>query len=210
MTQAERQFLQLAAAFTMLIDHIGAMFFPQVLLFRAVGRLSFPLFACGIAQGVAHTHSFPRYLGRLLLAAVLSQPVYLWAFGTAQGNPLFTLAWGAATLYALRAGRRLLAAGLLLLSALVPMSYGCYGVGTILLFALLENRPALCFYGQLFLTLAYSVWTGVWLQLAALFAFAFLGEKRGQAAWRLPRYTFYVFYPAHLLVLCAVRQLCFA
>ena len=48
MTREQRQFIQWVAALTMLIDHIGMMFFPTVLGFRAIGRLSFPLFAFGI------------------------------------------------------------------------------------------------------------------------------------------------------------------
>ncbi len=95
MTQEQRTLVQIFAALTMLVDHIGLIFFPDRIWLRAVGRLSFPLFAFGIAEGVAHTRSFPRYLGRILLAALVSQPVYQLAFGRTDGNPLFMLAWGA-------------------------------------------------------------------------------------------------------------------
>lgn len=45
MGREQRQFIQFIAALTMLIDHIGMVFFPSVIGFRAIGRLSFPLFA---------------------------------------------------------------------------------------------------------------------------------------------------------------------
>ena len=58
MGREQRQFIQFIAALTMLIDHIGMVFFPSVIGFRAIGRLSFPLFAFGIAEGVRYTHCF--------------------------------------------------------------------------------------------------------------------------------------------------------
>ena len=77
MGREQRQFIQFIAALTMLIDHIGMVFFPSVIGFRAIGRLSFPLFAFGIAEGVRYTHCFWWYFGRILLTAVLSQPIYM-------------------------------------------------------------------------------------------------------------------------------------
>ena len=92
MSREQRQFIQCVAALTMLIDHIGAVFFPAVMGFRAIGRLSFPLFAFGIAQGVAYTSDFRKYFIRILIAAVISQPIYMKLFGMSQLNPLFMLA----------------------------------------------------------------------------------------------------------------------
>ena len=38
--------LKIIAAISMLIDHIGYMFFPDVIIFRIIGRLAFPIFDC--------------------------------------------------------------------------------------------------------------------------------------------------------------------
>ena len=43
--------LKLIAMLTMLVDHIGLLFFPEIMAFRIVGRIAMPLFAYGIAQG---------------------------------------------------------------------------------------------------------------------------------------------------------------
>ena len=42
--------LKLIAMLTMLVDHIGLLFFPEIMAFRIVGRIAMPLFAYGIAQ----------------------------------------------------------------------------------------------------------------------------------------------------------------
>ena len=121
MTREQRQFIQWVAALTMLIDHIGAVFFPTVIGFRAIGRLSFPLFAFGIAQGVTYTSDFRKYFIRILIAAVISQPVYLQVFEVSSLNPLFMLAWGAVALYFWREEKKAFAGILLFGSAFVVL-----------------------------------------------------------------------------------------
>ena len=207
MTREQRQFIQWVAALTMLIDHIGMMFFPTVLGFRAIGRLSFPLFAFGIAQGVAYTSDFRKYFLRILLVAVISQPIYLKAFEVSSLNPLFMLAWGAMALYLWKQERKAMAGILLLGSAFVDMSYGWYGVWTIFFFGFYGMQDSLCFYGQVIINVLYGLTKGAWVQILSLFSFSFLdGKWRIQAlSKKLPRYFFYVFYPLHLLVLVGIR-----
>ncbi len=198
------------AAVLMLIDHVGAMFFPEQLVFRLIGRLSFPLFAYGIAQGVAHTSDFLKYFFRIFLTAVLSQPIYSMAFRNTNLNPVFTLAYGALVVWLWRRGKKeKLAAGILLvLSYWLKSSYSWYGVATIGLFAFYESAKSVCFYAQGALQLVYGCITGIWAQCLSLCAFPFAGVK-----WRrrlqLPRYFFYVFYPLHLMILVGIRALIF-
>ncbi|MBR6541929.1 MAG: hypothetical protein IKT73_01850 [Anaerotignum sp.] len=207
MTKEQRQFIQCMAALTMLIDHIGAIFFPTVIGFRAIGRLSFPLFAFGIAQGVAYTSDFRKYFLRILIAAVISQPIYLKAFGVSSLNPLFMLAWGAAALCFWKQEKKAVTGILLLGSVFVDMSYGWYGVWTIFFFGFYGMKDSMCFYGQVIINVLYGLIKGSWVQILSLFSFSFLdGKWRIQALSKpLPRYFFYVFYPLHLLVLVGIR-----
>lgn len=203
MTQEQRTFLQVFAAVSMLTDHIGAVFFPQQIWLRAIGRLSFPLFAFGIAEGVAHTRSFWRYFGRILLAAAVSQPIYWMLFHRTQLNPLFMLAWGAAAVFFWRQGTaagRLAAGILLFVSFWGRMSYGWYGVWTIFVFQFYHERRSVCFYSQTVLCALYCIQHSSLLQMLSLFAFPILGSGR-RLRRALPRYALYVFYPLHLAVL---------
>ncbi|MBQ3615631.1 MAG: hypothetical protein II993_06530 [Anaerotignum sp.] len=207
MSREQRQFIQMVAALTMLIDHIGAVFFPAVAGFRAIGRLSFPLFAFGIAQGVTYTSDFRKYFIRILVAAVISQPIYMKLFGLSQLNPLFMLAWGACALHFWKKEKKMIAGVLLIGCAFMEMSYGWYGVWTIFFFGFYAMKENLCFYGQVVLNVLYGLTTGAWIQILSLFSFMFLdGKWRIQAlSKKLPRYFFYVFYPLHLLVLWGIR-----
>ena len=81
-----RNVLKIIALVTMLIDHIGIVFFPEVLVFRIIGRISFPLFAYFIAEGYYHTSNRKRYVLMLFVFMLIS-----WVpFNLALGLSMFT------------------------------------------------------------------------------------------------------------------------
>ncbi len=69
-------FLKLIAITTMAIDHVGAAILPQYPILRVIGRIAFPIFAYSLAVGCVYTHDMRRYLMRMLLLALVSQPLY--------------------------------------------------------------------------------------------------------------------------------------
>lgn len=72
--------LKIVACVLMLIDHMGAAIFPEAIILRFIGRLSFPIFAYLIAIGYSKTKSFSKYFYRLLIFAVISQIPFSLAF----------------------------------------------------------------------------------------------------------------------------------
>lgn len=155
--------LKWVAIAAMLIDHTAAVlggWLPPLCsgLMRDVGRIAFPIFAYGIAQGCVYTHSARRYLGRLLLFAVLSEIPYrlaLRAGSLAFGlfNVFFTLLAGAACCQLVKfcrsKGRRwawaavVPVAAIVLLCEILGTDYGGFGVLCILLpYLFWESKPA--------------------------------------------------------------------
>ncbi len=87
--------LKIIAITTMLIDHIGYVIFPDLIILRIIGRLAFPLFAFLITEGYCHTSNFNKYLARLAILAIISQYPFWLAFGFDSGLNIFvTLALG--------------------------------------------------------------------------------------------------------------------
>jgi len=72
--------LKLIALITMIIDHMGVVF-PDTFgfEFRVIGRLAFPIFVFLLAEGFRYTKSHGKFLIRLFVFAVISQPVFGWA-----------------------------------------------------------------------------------------------------------------------------------
>jgi len=96
--------LKLLAMLTMLIDHIGYMFFPNYRIFRTIGRLAFPIFAYQLSVGYVKTSNLKKYSIRLLGFALISQIPYSFFSPTLDFEPLrlnimFTLLLALGVLY---------------------------------------------------------------------------------------------------------------
>ncbi len=201
--KGRNQILSLIAAITMLIDHVGGILFPSVIWLRVIGRISFPLFAYGVAEGVKHTSDFKKYELRILLTAVVSQPICMVAFGYTFSNPLFTLAYGAFVLWLWKNEEKSFAVGLLVLSLFLPLEYDTYGVLTILFFGIWDDVAM--GFGQFALQIYDYLVTGSWFQIFSLMALPLI-QKEWKTTVKLPQYALYVFYPAHLMVLIVLRM----
>jgi len=81
----------------MILDHVGAILYPDVLALRIVGRCAYPLFSLGIANGMEWTKDRQAYLSRLALLVPPAEVVHWWAFG-AWGSPVSMLFAGACML----------------------------------------------------------------------------------------------------------------
>lgn len=89
----DTSFLKLLALILMLIDHLGASLLPEIPELRIIGRMAFPIYAWCLVVGSVKTHSAWKYGLRLLLMAIVSQPLYMMALNHtwADMNILFTL-----------------------------------------------------------------------------------------------------------------------
>ncbi|MEO1145335.1 MAG: TraX family protein [Cyanobacteria bacterium J06638_22] len=195
--------LKLLAGATMVIDHIGYMFFPSDPVWRIIGRLSFPLFGWLLVKGEDHTRNVWRYGGRLLLLALLSQLFYQWQYSLngSDLNILFTLAIGLLCLRSIRefpAFELPIWLGGAILATLLNSNYVAYGIGVI---ALIRHfRPTLAWWVGWALLHGFD-WalSGGTTQIFALpvpFIFYLANGKQGdRARW------FYLFYPGHLIIL---------
>lgn len=199
--------IKLLAATLMVCDHIGAAIFPNILILRFLGRLSFPLFAWLIGQGEKHTINFNVYLFRLIVLGLLSQPIYYLLFRSSRPNILATLALG---LLAIRLDKRtklkvLFTLLFATLAQLIDAEYGAYGVIVITLLSKFDFYSYFWWLKWTLLNLLTLVAPGfLFYQVLALLAPILIlwNCKQGQKArW------FYPFYPLHLTLLLLLKLL---
>ena len=222
--------LKCIAMVTMLIDHMGYVLFPGYVIFRIIGRLAFPIYCFLLVEGAVHTSNWKKYLGRLFLFALISEIPFNLAIGgklwypEAQ-NVLFTLMLGLLAIRLLQeplnrrsqgidaghdgvslAGRNqtlitgirvVLVLALVLLAEFARTDYGAGGVIIILVFYLFRSQ--LLLKSAVFAAAIAFLYGGIEnFAILSLVPILGYGGKRGPGAWK---YFFYVFYPAHLLLL---------
>ena len=221
-------FLKLIAFVTMAIDHIGAVFFPESVILRIIGRIAFPLFAYCLVIGYLYTRDVKKYLRRLFLFAVLSQPFYLlllypeaipaiFSAGSLQSlwenlhlNVGFTLFLGLLALDSFHKKRWGIFAAAVLLSCLPAVEYGIYGMLLILLIDgslhLSAKQFSLTVGIYLFLGFFFSGFSYIDSQGFALLALPFMLIPTDFKI-KIPRWLNYGFYPGHLALLYALTIL---
>ena len=209
-----QEWLKVIACVTMLMDHIGAAFFPWALWWRIVGRMAFPIYCFLLAEGLAQTRDMKRYGQRLATGAVLAEiPFDLLLFGgltLAHQSVMVTLLMGYFMVLWMRRFPRwkLLAICLCAMAAeWLCTDYGALGVMIIGLFVLtrdMEHRLLFQIFGLMVLN-----WTlnGYWVQMfavAAMLPIALYNGTKSSHSKAIQR-GFYLFYPVHMLVLLLLQ-----
>lgn len=178
--------LKLLAMLTMLCDHAGKMLFPQYPIMRIIGRMAFPIYAYCLAAGCVYTRNMLRYLERMVLLALISQPIYVVAMGhatqamyaisftekpvqaalnfyvrswAAHPGILLALSVGLLAIWTLRERRLILTAAIAVFVYLAQsrLDYGWRGVVLMVLFYLFIDRRWL----SLPVVLAFMLWWGL-------------------------------------------------
>ncbi len=72
--------LKMIALMTMIIDHIGALVFPDLIFLRIFGRMAFIIYAFLITEGVLHTKNINIYIGKIAVWAAISEVPFDMAF----------------------------------------------------------------------------------------------------------------------------------
>ena len=140
-----QELLKLIACVTMLTDHIGAVFFPDTLWLRIIGRIAFPIYCFLLAEGMRHTRNPVKYLLRLMLGILLAELpfdyLFFGRFTWEHQSVMVTLTWGAFMLLCMqklpnRLLKILLAVAFALIAEASMCDYGGYGILLIAIFGL--------------------------------------------------------------------------
>ena len=222
--------LKLIAIAAMTLDHVLWVAYPGyqklwwLLCLHAIGRITAPIMWFFIAEGYTHTRDFKKYALRLLLFAVVSHVPYCFAFGISlksvfnQTSVIWALFWGLLAIRLFDSGLKTWVKFLLLVPILAvsfPADWSCVAVVAILylwakrasfsrrmLWMMLWTASYALIY-VLFIDKVYGV-----LQLCTALSIPLLWLYNGQRGrWKGMKWFFYVYYPAHLVLIGVLRLL---
>jgi hypothetical protein len=221
--------IKIIALISMIIDHTGAMFFPDKILFRLIGRLAMPLFAFQYAVGLKHTSNFKKRLLKTLIFAIIVQIPYaifeLKSFGSADLNIIFTFFLASLVVFItnsiptrdeetgkIKISNLLSVIILSLAICALPLGtletdYGIYGVLLTLVFYYFMDKkniimllfPLLTFLEAYIFPNTISI-LGIFSIVDLLFIYNFNGKK----GYKHDN-VFYIIYFMHFVVLCLIK-----
>jgi len=220
--------LKLIACLSMLIDHTGYLFFPDNIILRYIGRISFPIFAFQISEGFIHTKNNKRYLLRLFLLAIISQYPFSLIFQSEKLhlNTIFTLFLGllSITIYNKNKTLGMVSAIIFtILASIIHFDYGRIGILLIVSYYIFRNK-------KLYLSLSYIILFS-YLYLSYIYKYLIYEPNimKQLIMYYLPYYLvtlttlplillynkqqgfkikwfFYLFYPIHLILLIIIKN----
>lgn len=217
--------LKIIAMISMLIDHVGMEIFPQYKIFRIIGRLAFPIFAYMIAEGCLYTKNRKKYLLIIAGMGLGCQAVYTIVSHSFHLNILLTFSLSIASIFAIdnflekknkfsflcMSG---VIAGVICISLVFPTVF--------------ENKGFDIDYGFLGMVLPVAVYyshgktSKIISTAAVLILISFMsGEIQFFSLLSIPllllyngkrgkinlKYLFYIFYPAHLVIIYLIDTL---
>ena len=231
-----RQQIKLLAITAMTIDHIALVSVPSgsilYYVMRLIGRLTAPLMAFMLTEGYRYTRSRSRYLLRLVIFALISQPFYFrLAFGRApesvleyctHWNVMMSLAIGLLIMM-LFDSRIRSCTSIVLLGCLISLAHFCdwsylIPAWTIIFFCYYERdkKKMMVFFALASVTLqtlvfcrqfdSFALFSFQYGTLLALIPIWMYNGQRGNVRHKnLNRWFFYVYYPAHMAVLLVIQ-----
>ena len=226
--------LKIIAAIFMLIDHIGFILFPQVKVLRIIGRIAFPIYAFMIAEGCEHTKNKLRYFLSIFILGIICQAAYFIYDGSFDMGILITFSIAVILIYAMQNLKKilfsssertflkvvgafmflLLVAIVYLLNNYIYIDYGFMGCMMPVFASIFrETKSELSPQAKktvnvLMLGIGLIILSCVigGIQRYSLYAIPLLllySGKRGK--WKMKSF-FYIFYPAHLVILEAISM----
>lgn len=226
--------LKIIACIAMLIDHMGLILFPKVLVLRFIGRLAFPIFAFLLAEGCFYTKNKLRHFLVLAGFAIIMQVVLFIATGMTAFSIFmhFSIAVGICHLIDLtdkcfRKKQIILAVGFILIilfllvgvvyvdntTSYLRSNYGMYAVFIpVVMYLVRKYIKKFHLFVNVFLiclsmVVMHYFYPYALYQLCGCFAALIVLLYNGKKGKFNLKYLFYIFYPLHMVVLYGIAMI---
>ena len=220
--------LKIIAMITMIIDHLLKIgLIKQCLIFVILGRISFPIFAFCVAEGIYYTHDKKKYLINLFLFALLSEIPMDFALSggidITHQNVLFTFSFAVLAVIGFEKIKKFDSKGyflydfiflifILTISMFCCVDYDFLGVLLVLVFYFSKKFSFL--KSKIITTIALILFCIViafplqgFSQIYGILAVPILYLYNGQKGKKnnIIKYIFYGVYPVHFIILCFLK-----
>lgn len=222
--------LKVIAILCMTLDHTVVLWSAYmdpltVSCLRAIGRLTFPIMVFLLIEGYHYTSNRINYAGRLFVFAIISMAPFYMMEGK-PWNVMFTLFTGLMLLIAKDEAvrkfdgvdERVWTVLFLLVSGaaswfLKEFDWGFTGILVIYIAGQIKDRRLRALLIAVLLFAGYMTKSGALSALSLIFysglfispvPLLLYNGERGRSYGKISKYAFYIYYPAHIFVLCMI------
>ncbi len=213
--------LKMIALVSMVFDHVGLLLLDDYIPFRVIGRIAFPVFAYLIAEGCRYTRNRARHFLEIFLLGVICQIGYFIARHDNYMCVLLTFSMSVIIIYSIQCGRREKKMAWMPAAAILAAALVCYGIpacypqwgiqfdygffGAMLpVFVFLAGTRKAKFCMTVVGIVCVCLASGNMLQWWSLLSLIPLILYNGERGSRDMKYFFYIFYPAHMVVISLI------
>lgn len=211
--------LKLIALTTMIIDHFGAIFHEDVMVYRMIGRIAFPIYCFLLVEGFYHTKDFKRYAIRLFIFGLISELFFDYAFygKTYLGhqNIFFTLFIGLMAMHFIenkdgkyKISKNLVIGLAIILATLTFVDYSFTGIIYILAFYFYREYPQNKKFLRIGLIMLFmNLISSSLIQQFSLLSLPILYFYNGKLGPKnkVLQLSFYIAYPLHLFIFYLIK-----
>lgn len=226
--------LKIIAVIAMIIDHIAWAFVsldsPLAQLMHGIGRLTFPIMAFFISEGFFHTKDFSKYLKRIGLFALISHlPYQYFQYGHSarlsegigallSSSIMFTFFISLIVLWIVHTWNKPKYIKIISVICMLILSmfsdYSFFGPLLVLIFSYRRDNIIIQITNASIFIMAFVIITFSLPINENIFMFATFmpllillqyNGKQGNTKNKLIKYSFYLIYPIHLLILAIIK-----
>ncbi len=216
------------ALISMTIDHVGAILYPNDTVFRYIGRLAFPIFLFMLINSYKYTKDRKAFFIRLIIFAIISEIPYYIAFGH-NFNIGFTFLNLLIFVNCIEKIKRtnnwafrVFIISIAFMTVIVSIyegilhTYGAYALGMGVLINYRDEIEHILFmfysfiigfFAILLFRESYMTVVVTYIIVGCMVLFENNLIYKSQTA--ITKYIYYIYYPAHLAILCSIKLSCF-
>lgn len=207
--------LKIIAMISMFLDHLGMIFFPDIDIFRIIGRISFPIYAYLISEGCKYTKNRKLYFLRIFGLGVLCSIVFMIVERYVYMCVLITFSLSILIIYLIDYVRESFQTRLILLllslvavrilCKYVEIDYGFFGMLVpVMVYIANSKKFKLALFSISLISVTISSLETNPLQIYCLISIIFVALYNGERGKLNLKKFFYLFYPVHLALLWIV------
>ena len=206
--------LKLIAFVTMVIDHIGYIIYTDIMILRYIGRISFPIYAFLVGEGLFYSRNRKRYFIKMVITFIVFQIVSFFVEDSFNVCALYGFLsaiaivgiykWAKEDIIKRRPIATIPISIIFVSTVLFASAYMFFAILLpLIVYFVRDKKRQMCLFGITLILCGLVYWNYQILALFALVPLLLYNGEKGKTV--LFKNSFYILYPLHYLIIGIIK-----